>query len=50
MKKGTYLTHVVPLRPHEWTLFDIVMAVKGSWKIKTKNFQRVDSKDKGFKY
>lgn len=50
MKKGAYLTHVLPPRPHEWTLFDIVIVVKGSWKTKTNNFQRIYSKDKGFKY
>lgn len=30
MEKHAYLTHILPLRPYEWTLFRIVIVVKGA--------------------
>lgn len=30
MEKGAYLTHVLPLRPYEQTVFYIAISVKGS--------------------
>lgn len=47
MKKGAYLTHLDHMNGLSLILW---LQVKGSWKIKTKTFQRIDSKDKGFKY
>lgn len=47
MKKGAYLTHVPPLRPYEWAVFDVVIAVKGPGRLKPGTFKGLILKKEG---
>lgn len=50
MKKGVYLTHVLPLRPHEWALFDIGIAVQAKLspgRLKPRSFKGLILKIRG---